>query len=59
MAKDYLLIQIISILSEQAFSIAKNTINSIKNRLNLKKVRAMLYLKSWINGGLISLKNIV
>ena len=59
MARDYLSIQTISVSSEQAFSIAKNTINPTRNRLDPEKVRAMLCLKSWINSGLISLKNIV
>ena len=59
MARDYLSIQATSVPSEQAFSIAKNTINPTRNRLDPEKVRAMLCLKSWINSGLISLKNIV
>jgi len=59
MARDYLSIQATSVPSEQAFSIAKNTINPTRNRLDPVKVRAMLCLKSWINSGLISLKNIV
>ena len=56
MARDYLSIQATSVPSEQAFSIAKNTINPIRNRLDSEKVRAMLCLKSWIDNGLISLK---
>jgi len=56
-ARDYLSIQATSVPSEQAFSIAKNTINPTRNRLDPEKARAMLCLKSWIDNGLVSLKN--
>ena len=46
MAKYYLSIQTTSVPSEQAFSIAKNTISLIRNRLDPEKARASLCLKS-------------
>jgi hypothetical protein len=58
MAKDYLSIQATSVSSEQAFSIAKNTVNPTRNRLDPEKARASLCLKSWIDNGLISLQDI-
>lgn len=57
MAKDYLSIQATSVPSEQAFSVAKNTINPVRNRLDPEKARELLCLKSWIDSGLISLQN--
>ena len=55
MAKDYLSIQVTSVPSEQAFSIAKNTITPTRNRLDPEKARASLCLKSWIDSELITL----
>jgi hypothetical protein len=55
MARDYLSVQVTSVPSEQAFSIAKNTITPTRNRLDPEKARASLCLKSWIDSGLINL----
>jgi len=55
MAKDYLSIQATSVPSEQAFSIAKNTINPARNKLNPEKASACICLKSWIDNELITL----
>jgi len=59
MAKDYLSIQTTSVPSEQAFSIAKNTISLIRNRLDPEKARASLCLKSWLDNGMIKLKDLM
>ena len=58
MARDYLSIQATSVPSEEAFSLAKNTISLIRNRLDPKKAKALLCLKSWFDCGLITLQNI-
>ena len=47
-AKDYLIIQATSVSSEQAFSVAGNTITQTRNRLKPETARATLCLKSWI-----------
>ncbi|CAG8691993.1 15238_t:CDS:2, partial [Cetraspora pellucida] len=51
MAQDYLCIQATSVPSEQIFSVAKHTINSLRNRLDPEKARATLCLKSWYESG--------
>ena len=48
MARDYLTIQATSVASEQAFSIAGNTISRTRNSLLPETARACLCLKSWI-----------
>lgn len=48
MARDYLTIQATSVPSEEAFSIAGNTISKTRNRLSPETARACLCLKSWI-----------
>lgn len=53
MARDYLIAQATSVASEQVFSIAKHTISPVRNRLDEKKVRASLCLKSWYETGLL------
>ena len=53
MAQDYLCIQATSVPSEQVFSIAKHTINPLRNRLDPEKARATLCLKSWYEDGII------
>ncbi|CAG8852674.1 14891_t:CDS:1, partial [Gigaspora margarita] len=47
-AKDYLCIQATSVASEQAFSIAGQTITASRNRLDGEVARVVLCLKSWI-----------
>ena len=47
-ARDYLVIQATSVASEQAFSIAGQTITSQRNRLDPDTAQASLCLKSWI-----------
>ena len=47
-AKDYLSIQATSVASEQAFSVAGNTITPTRNKLDPETTRATLCLKSWI-----------
>ncbi len=47
-AKDYLCIQATSVASEQAFSIAGNTITPTRNKLDSETTRSTLCLKSWI-----------
>jgi hypothetical protein len=51
-AKDYLIIQAISVPAEQAFSVAGNTITQTRNRLDPDTARATLCLKSWIENKL-------
>jgi hAT family C-terminal dimerisation region len=51
-ARDYLIIQSTSVSSEQAFSVAGNTITQTRNRLDPETARASLCLKSWIENGL-------
>jgi hypothetical protein len=53
MAQDFLTIQSTSVASEQAFSIAGNTITKTRNCLLPETARASLCLKSWISSGLI------
>ena len=53
MARDYLIAQATSVSSEHVFSIAKHTISPVRNRLDEKKVRASLCLKSWYETGLL------
>ena len=48
MAQDYLSIQATSVASEQAFSVAGNTITKTRNRLLSETARACLCMKSWI-----------
>jgi hypothetical protein len=48
MARDYLTIQATSVSSEQAFSVAGNTISRTRNRLLPETARACLCTKSWI-----------
>jgi inhibitor of KinA sporulation pathway (predicted exonuclease) len=52
MAKDFLIIQSTSVPSEQAFSIANNTITQTRNRLDPETAREILCLKSWIENKL-------
>ncbi|CAG8718145.1 26607_t:CDS:1, partial [Racocetra persica] len=56
-ARDYLAIQATSIALKQAFSIADLTILAIRNRLEDDSVRAILYLKSWLQKGICELDN--
>jgi hypothetical protein len=51
-AKDFLIIQSTSVPSEQAFSIASNTITQTRNRLDPETAREILCLKSWIENKL-------
>ncbi|CAG8645620.1 9267_t:CDS:2, partial [Paraglomus occultum] len=53
MARDFLVAQATSVPSEHVFSIAKHTISPVRNRLDEKKVRASLCLKSWYETGLL------
>ena len=53
MARDYLIAQATSVPSEHIFSVAKHTISPVRNRLDEKKVRASLCLKSWYVAGLL------
>jgi hypothetical protein len=59
MAKDYLIIQATSVAAEQAFSVAGNTITSIRNRLDPKTARTTLCLKSWVENeiGIANINN--
>jgi hypothetical protein len=52
-ACDYLIIQATSVASEQAFSIAGNTITKTRNRLYPETAKACLCLKSWVQNGLL------
>jgi len=56
-AYDYLVIQLTSIASEQAFSITDNTIIKTCNRLYPETVKTCLCLKSWIQNGLLKDKD--
>jgi hypothetical protein len=47
-ARDYLCIQATSVASEQAFSVAGQTISPLRNRLDAETARVTLCLKSWI-----------
>lgn len=51
-AKDFLIIQSTSVPSEQAFSVANNTITQTRNRLDPETAREILCLKSWIENKL-------
>ena len=53
MAKDYLTIQATSVLCEQTFSVAGNTITRTRNRLNPETACATLCLKSWLENEII------
>jgi hypothetical protein len=55
MARDYLTIQATSVSSEQAFSVAGNTISKTRNRLLPETARACLCMKSWIVNKIIEL----
>ena len=57
MARDFLTIQATSVASEQAFSIAGNTITKTRNRLLPETARACLCVKSWISNNLIDIIN--
>jgi hypothetical protein len=46
-ARDYLGVQATSVPCEQTFSVAKNTISLIRNRIDGENARASLCLKSW------------
>src|SRR5436305_200892 len=48
MARDYLSIQATSVVCEQAFSVASNTITRTRNRLQSDTSRALLCSKSWL-----------
>ncbi|GBC13304.1 zinc finger BED domain-containing protein RICESLEEPER 2-like [Rhizophagus irregularis DAOM 181602=DAOM 197198] len=52
-ARDFLPIQATSVASEQAFSVAGNTITKTRNRLLPETARACLCVKSWMDKGLI------
>ncbi|EXX53730.1 hypothetical protein RirG_241240 [Rhizophagus irregularis DAOM 197198w] len=52
-ARDFLCIQATSVASEQAFSVAGNTITKTRNRLLPETARACLCMKSWINNKLV------
>src|SRR5277367_832011 len=49
MARDFLAIQATSVASEQAFSVAGNTITKTRNRLLPETARACLCVKSWLS----------
>lgn len=53
MARDYLTIQATSVASEQAFSVAGNTITKTRNRLFPETARASLCVKSWLSNNLV------
>jgi hypothetical protein len=55
MARDFLTIQATSVASEQAFSVAGNTITKTRNRLLPETVRACLCMKSWLSNNLIKM----
>ena len=55
-ARDYLAVQATSVTSEQAFSVASNTLTKIRNRLHSTTARASLCLKSWIVNNLGEIK---
>lgn len=55
MARDYLTVQATSVASEQAFSIARNTITKTRNRLLPETARACLCVKSWMDKNLVNL----
>ena len=53
-ARDFLSVQATSVASEQAFSIAGQTITARRNRLDPDVARASLCLRSWIRNNLYS-----
>jgi|tagenome__1003787_1003787.scaffolds.fasta_scaffold20876574_3 hypothetical protein len=55
MARDFLTIQATSVASEQAFSVAANTITKTRNRLLPETARACLCMKSWLSNNLVKL----
>lgn len=55
MAQNYLTVQATSVASEQAFSIARNTITKTRNRLLPETARACLCVKSWMDKDLVNL----
>ena len=55
MARDFLTIQATSVASEQAFSVASNTITKTRNRLLPETARACLCMKSWLSNNLVKL----
>ena len=56
MACDYLVVQATSIPSEQVFSLAKQTISPMRNRLSEENVQASICLKTWYEAGVIDSK---
>lgn len=52
-ARDFLSIQATSVASEQAFSVAGNTITKTRNRLLPETARACLCTKSWMKNELV------
>ena len=48
-ARDYLCIQATSVASEQAFSVAGQTISPLRNRVDAETARVTLCLKSWFH----------
>jgi len=48
-ARDYLCIQATSVASEQAFSVAGQTISPLRNRVDAEIARVTLCLKSWFH----------
>jgi hypothetical protein len=57
MARDFLTIQATSVASEQAFSVAGNTITKTRNRLLPETARACLCMKSWLSNDLIKMSS--
>jgi len=53
-ARDYLCIQATSVASEQAFSVAGQTISPLRNRLDGETARVTLCLKSWIREAIVN-----
>ena len=49
-------VQATSVASEQAFSVASNTLTKIRNRLHSTTAKALLCLKSWIVNNLGEIK---
>ncbi|CAG8743630.1 2577_t:CDS:1, partial [Funneliformis caledonium] len=48
-AKDYLSIQAMLVLSERAFLISGLAVSKVRNRLNPETARAIIYMKHWIS----------
>lgn len=55
MARDFLAIQATSVASEQAFSVAGNTITKTRNRLLPETTRACLCMKSWLSNNIVKM----